>query len=1779
MGNAVNKNIAENRESFHLLEEQPAVDLSTSTEGSSQATAPVEELKKLLGPLVTATLRDAGGKLDPSKIHAKNFGEFREFLRTQVSIDGISFNQFVFASYHKVLGDAKYEPLLRALYGKTDPAESPASPADINTLLPQFTAELIAVSADQFVGRNFSTAEGRNRLRHVLGDVGHYTKELRSDLVKAIAVTGKNHGVAGQSYDDLADQISPWNWYNVQVTDAELKEASRQAGTILAKADGAEVIHKKLQSSYLEAPEEVRALKAALLERPITSADIQKMSVLAQAKASKADLLSRTQGKLAELWLVAVDDDRWTYSGEWNTPASRAYLVNQIEELLKQSEAVKTDGDFIEFNQELQGFLHGTLQAHGHAAWNWVKHQVVGHGLEDLFGEMPETSKAPYTELLQLSDKVHHAVSMREKGVFEEIRVEMKSTATDPKVREAATRLMQGLQETKLDLWYGYKQHKYLSRWAAERYMKPDIIHIREANRQLDAMIERLEAAQTPADLERELKQLYTLLKDPGTLGEWFDGTGLLHRAFSAAEMDGTEHLIGLIQTIGIIIGTTLLTEGLGTAGAVANAARTAGALKTVGTTVQTVKSAEAVASLAVNTSKLSVTVPTLTARAVHGFKMGVTIATAENVVAVASGEVRHGDDNLLKWVKDAASTGLAMGMFTPFAARTGELLHKNILERIFHRYVTNPLSEGALRLLGDTALEVPEELVDQGLRLSLDGNGDALTKSQARETIAISMAGGGTKIGAVAQSFKANSVIEQGRQITKAQGIEGKKDGPITAPEKSPRRKSEKHRNANEIQQRKEKLAPEVKTLAILAGFREPAELEILIQYFVENGFKPQEVARVAKLVEAGKLLVKLESKQAKFYEAAGDTATPSAKPQAQKAPEIPHEGPTEVIRLKTPSEAEAKGVFQPLLDEARAAAAAKSRSKNHSEPKTGAQKVQKKWILAPDGVTLLPEGKIWVSPEMKAKLRELRGPIRELAKACGLKQAKERVALMDWALKHNLTAEQIAGVLEQVKSGEKVLQVTGWEVLVAQGKTEWAKVSLETPSKQVPDIQPSEKLGELPWTAEDAPVLRKHVDENFEEIVTETVIPINSRKPAAATRAELESNQELALAARKASLAMGIDINEGSPLERRIFDARSVTPAALTALAGDLKSRVSTARSAGDLTMARRILKGAQQLEGHSLRLKEAEKVQGRANQTRREARRAAFRGDPSRAKKLFELADRDEKSAMQLKTDAAEVFQRAKEGKLPAVKVSEPSAYVRRIEAMRATLLQDPELLKAPSLEAVVTYLKAKNGELQTRAVEAGKRGDNREVGRLAEQAKGYELEMKARQDLANTFSLEVRATKALEFRRREEQAEIEGNYLAALEYNIKAEVFEHAIAEEVRGEAASETDTVPNATSLSSLIEFERMRGQVHLVGALFGLGLTSFLEGCAGPGNGTGILAALGLGALAALGGRLYQWVKGEPKHRDQAPKNPPIASPTLELRSILHEGPDSKNSWNDQTDPQGFRFEDENHKLKDPAKKPGFVDSKRSPADTWRRKESKIATRDPIESRDSQKTQPMLPVVQRGPGRPEPTQKMDPKPRNSIPVDRNPTVRIERPQPGMGRALIPQGPQGEWSISSTMKEAVIGRNQPDVTIDLQDLSISRRHAAIFKNQGEPWLRDLGSAKGTTLNGKPLKNGKAEQLRSGDLIGFANKKYFQYDIDAEGNAKLTPVLRLPPGFKLLQIAPGLTIKRFHSGEFGIRYRGGQEVRVNGQPITPGTNFYHLKTGAVLQIGDKVFIFRT
>ena len=103
------------------------------------------------------------------------------------------------------------------------------------------------------------------------------------------------------------------------------------------------------------------------------------------------------------------------------------------------------------------------------------------------------------------------------------------------------------------------------------------------------------------------------------------------------------------------------------------------------------------------------------------------------------------------------------------------------------------------------------------------------------------------------------------------------------------------------------------------------------------------------------------------------------------------------------------------------------------------------------------------------------------------------------------------------------------------------------------------------------------------------------------------------------------------------------------------------------------------------------------------------------------------------------------------------------------------------------------------------------------------------------------------------------------------------------------------------------------------------------------------------------------------------------------------------------------------------------------------------------------------------------------------------TGLIRRATEGRPRVVVVEGGSlGQQVEISSERPLTIGR-EPDNSLSLQAVGVSRRHAVIQLTRDGAVLRDLGSKNGTYIDKKPIRE---HQLRDGDLIfiGSATLKY-------------------------------------------------------------------------------------
>jgi pSer/pThr/pTyr-binding forkhead associated (FHA) protein len=89
-------------------------------------------------------------------------------------------------------------------------------------------------------------------------------------------------------------------------------------------------------------------------------------------------------------------------------------------------------------------------------------------------------------------------------------------------------------------------------------------------------------------------------------------------------------------------------------------------------------------------------------------------------------------------------------------------------------------------------------------------------------------------------------------------------------------------------------------------------------------------------------------------------------------------------------------------------------------------------------------------------------------------------------------------------------------------------------------------------------------------------------------------------------------------------------------------------------------------------------------------------------------------------------------------------------------------------------------------------------------------------------------------------------------------------------------------------------------------------------------------------------------------------------------------------------------------------------------------------------------------------------------------------------------------------INLSKERTTVGRrSHNDVVID--NLAVSGEHAVIFHSSGDPYLEDLGSTNGTTVNGQPIKK---HLLQTGDVIEIGKYRLrFLADGETDGESEV------------------------------------------------------------------------
>ncbi len=731
--------------------------------GSSKV---VDDLARLLGPLVPEVLRGPGGSLDLAKIPAKDFAEFKQFLAAQAGLNSkvsIGFLYIVTAPYKKLLEDEKFLPLFKLLYRQFNPHEFVSLPeSEAEELLKEFQRELIAIDAKSFAQSQLSSSCGRDRLSKLLTDSKGLPDSMRADLIRGITHAMKDQGRLSDLEYGQVVTLSPLgafqalDFFSLFYSKQGLDPATQGALSLIESAAFFENEAEARKKDFQDRPE----LQATLiLDEKLQTIDAKKLehfTQLAQEKLSQGDLASRAQGQLAELWLMAANRRNWDASlvGK-DVDSVRAHIMARSEAFIARAGKLETRLEFENFTNDLIDFLEAEVDP---------DHAGLDIPLQKLIQKLPSDQRGAYDQLKHLADTWQHSIEMGEWITVRPARLKMR----EENLRNQVALMIQGLEQTKHDLWYGYKQHKLASRAGsaiADQFNGGDRQDIREANREINQLIYQLSEAESEAELAQVGEQLFASLKEDSAL----------FKGLKASSMNFDEQLIGLGQTIAIMAALGLATRGLSLLGQGGiNLLRSAGVIR-----------GAAVAETATAAAATTVETATVAERVVNGFKLGAQISLAENAVAVASNEVRQGPETVEGWTKDALATGTSMaftGLLPISHAAQG-----NLLKNVWTRYTANT-ARGLKFLAMDTAAEAIEEGIDDLARRAMDGDFMPIDPTHARDILALSLAGGGLKVGTAAEIIKGSTKKIPSPLAPARQGISGGGEGaPGGAGEGSP--------------------------------------------------------------------------------------------------------------------------------------------------------------------------------------------------------------------------------------------------------------------------------------------------------------------------------------------------------------------------------------------------------------------------------------------------------------------------------------------------------------------------------------------------------------------------------------------------------------------------------------------------------------------------------------------------------------------------------------------------------------------------------------------------------------------------------------------------------------------------------------------------------------------------------------------------------------------------------------------------------------------------------
>lgn len=652
----------------------------------------------LLGLFLPPPLKNNKGELNLALFKNLSRDQMMDVILAQASLyDAHAMTD----PYKKLLGKKMYAPLFDLIDPNTavNSLAGGLATEKLKQLFHQLLLNFISQDELFFVKNALSSERGRGLIRQCLQSRVP-TGLAKPNLIKALATAAKDYEAQhdGNGIGELLPSLDYFNW---SVTATDLAAAGTHALSLLKIIDETEA-----------------ALQAR--DQLLDLADPKSADLIRQA-SQQSNPVAELQASLASLYLITFDNERWTDADP--DGALQNHLHSKLPTLIARLDAVEffvKGGAKHRAEQELKGILDD-LDDMLEESVEESASSDMGDPLEwpeaDLdVGERAEAIanhlKRPLMQLIQLVDELKAANNMGMNLLPEKIL----PSPTPKTLEDTKTFFVGGLQKVKRQLWHGYKQHCALSRgvsWSADLVDLGDQNTIKTAINYVDGKIKLIQNATTWEQMDSYHKQVVLALSSQG----------VLTMAEAAAEMEGIEGTLHLMQTTLEIVALALVTSGVG------SVLRSAKGVRDVAAVIQMPKSAPW--------------------RVVDGFGRGIGISVMENGVHGASGQAGESGD-----INDAIATALSMCItgLLPVGGTIPIKLGRTEVPNVIGRYLGEGYGKGIIKLGADTGMETFEEWLDAFLQ-----NFEVPDVNEAREIFMQVLAGGGFKLGALAESIKGN--------------------------------------------------------------------------------------------------------------------------------------------------------------------------------------------------------------------------------------------------------------------------------------------------------------------------------------------------------------------------------------------------------------------------------------------------------------------------------------------------------------------------------------------------------------------------------------------------------------------------------------------------------------------------------------------------------------------------------------------------------------------------------------------------------------------------------------------------------------------------------------------------------------------------------------------------------------------------------------------------------------------------------------------------------------